>query len=218
MSSAALFTKPSYADADKVGDCPFTHFVLMAFHIAGKSATPVPTKRDNKPQWLMDQHNGSMPCLAPNGVADGTDSVSDSMQIATQALPPTPVDDASLAAAQGFFPSIAKLIKNKDAPGEGGDAELREGLTAALTKLDAHLKATGSSYFSGAAPGFADASIATKLFVISVACAHYKAYTLDAAALPTLAAYQERIFAHPAFAETKYDPADAITGWGEARG
>lgn len=210
-----LFTKPSYADPTQVGDCPFTHFVRMTFYLVGKECKLRPTKPADKPQWLLDA-GGSMPCLAPMGVGDGTGAVSDSTQIASAALPPTAADDASLAAAEGFFLCIAKLIKNKDAPGEGADAELRAALTTALAKLDAHLGE--SLYFGGAGPGLSDASIATKLYIISTAATHYKSFALDASAMPKLSAYQERIFAHPAFAETKYNPADAITGWGEARG
>mmetsp|Transcript_21287 Transcript_21287/g.52250 ORF Transcript_21287/g.52250 Transcript_21287/m.52250 type:complete len:219 (-) Transcript_21287:299-955(-) len=218
MAAPSLLCKPSYKDAATVGDCPFTHFVRMSFALAGKAVAPLPTKKEDKPKWLLDDHNGSMPCLAPAGPADGTGAVSDSLQIATAALPAVPADEASMAAAQGFFPSIAKLIKNKEAVGEGDDVALRAGLTEALAKLDAHLVTAATPFFGGVAPGLSDGLIATKLFVIDVAAKHYKSFTLDASATPALAAYQERIFAHPSFAETKYDPDDAITGWGEARG
>lgn len=218
MLPAVLLCKPSYANPAAVGDCPFTHFVRMSFAIAGTPYTLTPTKPEDKPQWLLDEHKGSMPCFAPNGFSDGSGAVSDSATIAKTALPPSAADEASLAAADGFFPAIAKLIKNKEAVGEGADAELRAGLQAALTKLDAHLASSDAQFFGGAAPGLSDASIATKLFVIATACTHYKEFALDASATPALAAYYERVCKLPAFAETTYDAADAITGWAAARG
>ena len=217
-SSAALLCKPSYADPTKVGDCPFTHFVRFSFAIAGKPYTVAPTKPEDKPQWLLDNFNGSMPCFAPNGIADGTGAVADSVTIAKAALPPSPADEVSLAAADGFFPSIAKLVKNTEAAGQGADPDLRAALTTALGKLDAHLSTVGTPFFGGDQPGLSDASIATKLFVISTAAAHYKDFMLDVNAMPTLAAYYKKIGEHPAFASTVYDAADAITGWGHARG
>ena len=104
------------------------------------------------------------------------------------------------------------------AHGTGADVTLRAALTTALEKLEAHLAVSGGPFFGGAAPGLADAAVAAKLYVISIAAAHYKSFTLSASAMPRLTAYQERFFAHPAFAHTAYNPADAITGWGYARG
>jgi len=220
-----LCAKASYKDPAKVGDCPFTHLVRVAFHLSGRSYTSVPITRnpdgtmEHPPSWLLDIKGGGpgcMPCYAPNGIANGTGAVVESMVIAKAALPPTPADEAALGAEDGLFPAIAKLIKNKDAAGTGADMELRTALRAALGKLEGHLAETGSPFFGGAAPGLSDTSISSKLYVISAAATHYKSFALDNTT-PLLMAYQDRMFAHPAFEKAKYDPDDAITGWGVAR-
>ncbi len=223
----ALLTKASYADPSKVGDCPFSQIVRIAYHLAGKPIIPVPVTRDNEgklvdpPFWLMNilgGGSGCMPCLAPNGAHDGSGATLGGFDIAAAALPPSPADKAALAAEDGLFSAIAKFVKNTDAQGTGADVELRAALTTALAKLEAHLTETGSAFFGGATPGLSDAAIAAKLYVISIAAAHYKAFALSPGATPNLVAYQERIYAHPAFVGAMYEPADAITGWGLARG
>uniref|UniRef100_A0A7S0Q412 GST C-terminal domain-containing protein n=1 Tax=Coccolithus braarudii TaxID=221442 RepID=A0A7S0Q412_9EUKA len=216
--TAALLCKPSYLDPSKVGDCPFTHFARVALHLGGCEYIPWPTAPDAKPNWLLDEHGGSMPCLAPMGFENGDGAVSDSFKIASTALPPTPADTASLAAADGFFPSIAKFIKNTDAVGEGQDVELRQALVDVLVRLDTHLQSSGATFFGGEAVGLADASIATKLFMLECVGNHYKSFTLDSGRMPALSAYQKRMLAVPEFESTKPELADAVTGWGQARG
>lgn len=195
-----------------------SHAVRMAYHLAGIDVECHPCLREAKPQWHIDMHNGSMPCLAPNGLNDGSGSMSDSLTIAKVALPSGPLDDAAMACSQGLFPAIAKLIKNTDPVCQGADVELRQNLDAALAKLETLLVETQNPFFSGTHPGLADSMIATKLYVLSIAAAHYKSYTLDLAKHPALVAYEKRVAALPAFTETQYDANDAILGWGEARG
>jgi len=210
-----LFCKPS-VDGTKVGDCPFTHFARMALELGCKGYTACPTKPEDKPQWLLDKYGGSMPCLAPS--EDGEGAISESAAIAATGMPPTPADDAALATAKPLFLGIAKLIKNTEADGEGADPGLREGLEATLQALDAHLSAAGTPYLAGESPGLADCSVATKLYVIDIAAAHFKSFRLNEEKYPALAAYRTRVYELPAFRKTKYDEADSIAGWGQARG
>ena len=199
-----------------LGDCPFAHYSRMCLALAEKPYKVQPTKREDKPEWHLNDHGGSMPCWCPEW-PEGSGAISDSAQIARMALPPTEADEAVLATAgeAKVFPSIAKYIKNTD---DAEDAALREGLDAALGALDKTLSAAGTPFFSGSSPGHADAWIATKLYVLDVAGGHYKKFAIDADALKTLAEYKARVFAHSAFTSTAYPPAEAIVGWGEARG
>lgn len=214
----ALLTKA--AKDGSLGDCPFTHYARMCLHFAGIDYELRPTKREDKPVWHVKDkphgHGGSMPCWCPEW-PDGTGAISESSAIADMAMPRGEADKAALAAAMEakLFPSIAKFIKNTH---DGEDVALKEGLDSALAALEAHLRVSGAPYFSGEAPGHADAWVATKLYALDVAGGHFKGFALDDEKLCKFAEYKVRVFALPAFTSTAYSPAEAIAGWGEARG
>jgi hypothetical protein len=45
------------------GDCPFAHALRMAIEHKGLEYTLAPHAPDAKPNWLVREHGGSMPCL-----------------------------------------------------------------------------------------------------------------------------------------------------------
>jgi hypothetical protein len=155
--SLTLLCKPSATGG--VGDCPFTQFARMALHARGVAYTVQPTARDAKPAWLLEQHGGSLPCLAPD-VASGEGAVVDSGKIADWAnacnaggngasddcdcesdLAAAAEGDAGgarLAAAKeacgSFFGALARFIKSKGASAsksESLDPCIAEAVTAA---------------------------------------------------------------------------------------
>ena len=89
-----------------------------------------------------------------------------------------------------------------------------EGLNQQLDALEA---CVFTPYLSGAAPGLADAFVATKLYVLLVAGGHFKGFALSQRH-PKVAQYWAAISAHPAFYRTRYPEAEMLHGWGEARG
>ncbi|KAJ8603790.1 hypothetical protein CTAYLR_000192 [Chrysophaeum taylorii] len=208
-----LYCKPS-RDGEGVGDCPFTHYARMAMEVSNQAYQLKPTPKADKPQWLLDDHGGSMPCLAP--VADGTGAVSESAKIAAVALPPTPEDEKSMSETSTLFGSIAKFIKNTD---PSADEELAQGVYAALEKVESRLEVLGTPYLSGKEdPGLSDCSIATKLYVLTVAAPHFKdSFEIPIAKFPRLDEYAKRVFACDAFLKTKYPEDEMIFGWSQAR-
>lgn len=202
----ALLCKPA-RDGVSVGDCPFTHYARMAMRLAGHAHAVAPTRPENKPRWLVDAHDGSLPCYAPQGLGNGHGALAESAAIAQRFLPPTPRDDAVLAATAGLFGAIAGYVKDA-----GDDAAKRAKVDAELTTLEGLLG--GEPFLSGDAPGLADSAVATKLFVLLVAGGHYKGFKLDA---PRVAVYWAAISAHEAFYATRYAEAEMLFGWGQAR-
>ena len=209
-----LFCKPA-SDGICVGDCPFTHYARMALELAGAEYLPMPLKPKNKPDWHVADHGGSMPCLAPRGLYNPAGAVSDSGAIAKGALAPTPADDAALEACGGLFLGIAKFLKNTD---DAKDPDLRAGLDAQLDALERALAAADGPFLSGATPGVADCSVATKLYVLLVGAGHYKSFVLDGNKHGRVGAYYASVSALPAFYSTRYPETELLHGWGEARG
>ena len=213
----------------------------MSFQIAQKPLNVVFLDSDKKPAWLLEEPlNGSMPCLVPSGdINDGTGAIVQSTAIASVALPPTEADKAALAALGGLLPALCGYCK--------GDASKNEALAAAVDKVivngEKHLASTGAAFFSGDAPGYADAHTITKLHVpviipqktyatglTLIACnfhddsdrlhavgSHFNEYELDNAQFPLMSSYCARMFALQSFQDTVYPDKEAIKGWGDER-
>ena len=208
-AQGVLLTKAGKDGAQ--GDCPFTQYAAMSMQLAGASYKLRPTPQEEKPEWHLDAHGGSMPCWAPNGFDDGADAIADSGGIAKHFLAPSTTDTAVLESVGGLFKGIAMLLKNTD---DTKDDELLAGLAEQLDKLEA---CVFTPYLSGTVPGLADAFIATKLYVLLVAGGHFKGFALSQRH-PKVAQYWAAISAHPAFYRTRYSEAEMLHGWGEARG
>ena len=244
-----LLCKPSGC-GNRVGDCPFTHYVVLALRIAGLDHTVTiwpsahlpaclltfqlqmrPTSNAHKPAWLLDSHNGSLPCLVDQPASgDGsisgwlhkfkfkmsvTDVFDRSEQIAEHVLPKTERDADVIHAAAGLFPALARYLKNTD---ESVDSNLEELLNCQLTAVEELLLAVDDCPFaSGAAPGHADCWLASKLYVLHGAGRHFKQFELDATRLPATAAYMQRMFKLDDFNQSKYSIDEMIVGWSEAR-
>lgn len=209
-----LFCKPG-RDGTSLGDCPFTHFARMAMAVAGKDYVLKPTRPDDKPEWLLEKHGGSMPCLTedPDG---GTGAVSESAKIAAAALPPTPADDDAMKVTKGLFPAIANFIKNSN---RGDDEKMLKTLTTELGKLEKHLASLqGGPFLSGTDTlGLSDCFVATKLYVLLYAGGPLKEYAFPNQDFPKVDAYIVKVFSTPEFWETRYDEKEMVHGWTQAR-
>lgn len=138
----------------------------------------------------IDKHGGSIPCLAPS--PDGVGAVSESALIAANALPPTEVDEGSIKASASLFGAIAKFLKNTD---PSTDDALRDGVYGALENLESRLAELGTPYLSGKdEPGLADCSVATKLYVLTVAGEHYKNFAIPVDKFPLVSRYVDTSF------------------------
>ena len=55
-------------DGRSVGDCPFAHAIQIVCAVKKlKRSRCCPHSPTNKPQWLVEEHGGKMPCLVDNG-------------------------------------------------------------------------------------------------------------------------------------------------------
>ena len=209
-----------------MGDCPFTHFVMMTMALKGVGVVVRPCGKDVKPAWLLEKHGGSLPCLTSD-LENGEGAVSDSTQIAKfvdETLGESKLSGVAnadaMAATGSLFGAIAKFLKNTD---DSLDESLHTSLEEQLRHLEVFLRSDGHScaprrfLAHEETPGLADASVAPKLFVLQVAGSHYKKYTLDKGKFPDIAAYQDRVFALPAFQSTRPRENEIIHGWGQGR-
>ena len=50
-------------DGKSNGDCPFAHAIRIALDAKQLAVDVVPHAPDAKPDWLVNDHGGKMPCL-----------------------------------------------------------------------------------------------------------------------------------------------------------
>eukprot|EP00756_Hemistasia_phaeocysticola_P060875 Hpha_TRINITY_DN4396_c0_g2::TRINITY_DN4396_c0_g2_i1::g.50265::m.50265/K05021/CLIC1; chloride intracellular channel protein 1 len=169
-----LFCKAGPGGTGDLGDCPFAHSVQMALALKGADWDTLPVTAEDKPQWLLDECEGKMPCLVHDGKATVETSV-----IVQYIEANFPGDKLSVeqdpSKAWGVFPAIAVLTKNKD-PAE--DAVKRQKLVDALSALGEHLSATGGPFLAGAKPTLPDVDLATKLYCMQHSTRHYAGFDL----------------------------------------
>ncbi|KAG5188654.1 GSH-dependent dehydroascorbate reductase, monomeric enzymes catalyzing the reduction of DHA into asc [Tribonema minus] len=207
-------------DSKSLGDCPFTHYAHMVLRYKGLPVTLVPCAPDAKPDWLVEDHEGKMPCLVHDGEA-----YTESSEIVRyiEYFFPEPTLSPQGASAQmaeameatsGLFPLMARCVKNLDA---AQDAEMVRAIESELKGVDALLRKNGGPFLCGKDLTLADCSFAPKLYHTKTALAQFKNTIIN----PDFAAlhkYMDTIFAHPAFVESSYPPDVVVWGWNSARG
>eukprot|EP01062_Namystynia_karyoxenos_P073815 TRINITY_DN70646_c0_g1_i1.p1 TRINITY_DN70646_c0_g1~~TRINITY_DN70646_c0_g1_i1.p1 ORF type:complete len:259 (+),score=89.09 TRINITY_DN70646_c0_g1_i1:98-778(+) len=216
-----LYCKAGPGGDGDLGDCPFAHMVQMALALKGVEYDLRPTAAESKPQWLLDEAGGKMPCVLHQGVphVESADIMkwADATFGTPGELEPTP-DAAEAVRAAGLFPAIAGYTKCTD---EAACAEKLAAMSAALGKLGAHLATQpADGYASGARPTLVDCDLAAKLYVLQHATKHFLKYDLGTHDFPNADAvrgYWARVSALPAFIKGKYPEETGIWGWTAAR-
>ena len=97
-------------------------------------------------------------------------------------------------------------------PATTENAALESNLVAELTKIDAHLKAAGTTFLDGDALGMADCSLAPKRCQLKVAAMHCKSWEVPES-LAALRQYMGALFETSAFEETVYPEETVVWGW-----
>ncbi|CAM9592732.1 unnamed protein product [Ectocarpus sp. 6 AP-2014] len=213
-----LFCKAA-ADGNALGDCPFTHYVHMVLQYKGLPFKLTPVAPDAKPDWLVEDYEGQMPCLV-----DSKEAYTESANIVdyVEYFYPEPTlsikDSDAVAKAKevtsGVFGSLAKCIKNLN-PKE--DPMLIADAMAELKKVDAFLKKGKGPYLCGEELTLADCSFAPKLYHASTCLAQFK-NTVISPDLASLHKYMDAIYSHEAFTKSSYPPDVIVWGWNNARG
>jgi len=219
-----LFCK-SNNDGSQIGDCPFTHFVQMVMLRKGIHYTVRPTASDAKPDWLVNDYAGKMPCLVHKGQV-----ITDSLAIAEfleKEYPHATLTRQGVMSYQeviektaGFFPAMSAWIKNTD---DSKDSALREAFESQLNILDELIRSTPGQYISGIEANMADLYLAPFFYHGVVALEHFKDYQFyhidGVATRPALENYIARLMDMEEFNDKKayYNVDQIISGWKKAR-
>ena len=114
-----------------------------------------------------------------------------------------------------IFPSLAKLLKNKEF-----DYYSEKALLASLKDFEAFLEQErgGGEFLLGNKISMIDCSLAPKLYILDVATKHFYPDTHKKfEEFKCVQKYMKQIFATKAFKTTKYAPEVMIAGWEAAR-
>ncbi|KAG6491041.1 hypothetical protein ZIOFF_052373 [Zingiber officinale] len=200
--------KAAVGAPDTLGDCPFSHRVLLTLE---EKKIPYDLKLidvSNKPDWFLAiSPEGKVPVLK----ADDDQWVPDS-DVITQILeekypnPPLVAPQEYSSVGSKIFSSFVKFLKSKDA-NDGSEQALIDELQA----LDEHLKAHGP-YINGDNISAVDLSLAPKLFHLVVALDHFKGWKVPEN-LSYVHAYMKNLFERESFCKTKAAKEHVIAGW-----
>jgi len=215
-----LYLKAGPSGSD-LGDCPFAHYVRMVISIKGKGGqcTVKPCVQDSKPEWLVKDLGGKMPCLDHSGKrtiesADIAVYLDETFPEPALRFGDAEKQTGASEAIAGIFPALAKLNKNTESP-----QDLKDGLWNELKKVDAYLDTSESDFLLGDKISLLDCSLAPKLYHLKVTLMQFNPEL--AMRLPSelwyLDAYMTKVFAHRAFNETKCPEETVIWGWENAR-
>lgn len=209
-------------DGQSYGDCPFAHAVRLALEVKDLEYSLAPHGPNNKPDWLVANHGGSMPALEIIGDNDSqTDVLTESREIVSEickrfrphgSLSPPGLAAAEEAAAP-LFGAFARYTKNTEVE---ADSELKKALLLSLCKLDAHLASPGE-WAAGSEMSAADCFLLPKLYHVRTAGAHFKDFEIPAN-FEALQEYMRNGFESQMLYRTAPPPPMVRWGWANARG
>jgi len=210
-----LFVKAG-PDGTSVGDCPFTHFVRAVMAFKGLDCQVRPCTPESKPEWLVKNCGGKMPCLR-----DDERTVTDSSEIVRYIDQKFPKPqfysgaevDAASTLLSGLFPALANYIKKVEY-----DPELEEKLLEETAKLENLLEKSEGPFLFGGNLSVLDLRLAPQLYHMSTTLAKYQPQTLPKVSRTHVGLYTETMQGHLAISSTSYPPEMIIWGWDRARG
>ena len=214
-------------DGTSVGDCPFAHYIRLILEEKG-----LPYKieacagPEDKPNWLLDNYEGKLPCLRHKKEAYVESNVIAAYLDYFFPSEPKPTKDSKAAlkdaeeALTGFFPAVAGYLKDVD----GDDDESAESLTnlrEKLAALEGHL-GDGDGYLDGSGDADAftvlDCRVVPQLYHLTVGIEKFKHGRPDLETeFPKTHGYLTRSMARPSFESTLYSPETIEWGWNNAR-
>lgn len=215
-------------DGTSPGDCPFAHYVRMVLEEKNLPYDLFPKTRKNKPSWLLESYNGSLPALQHDDeVTIESDDIAkriDSTIAPEPSLSSYTEEERALAAAalEGFFPSVARYLTHTG-DGDDVDEERRGDLDRALGKLNAHLEGGGRSgpYLVGDGDHISleDCALAPKIYHLEVCLGAFKKGKVDLEGnYPAVRRYADAVFGRESFRKTSYPRDFVVSGWSDARG
>ncbi|XP_018860724.2 glutathione S-transferase DHAR2-like [Juglans regia] len=194
---------------DILGDCPFSHRVLLTLE---EKKVPYELRLINvtdKPGWFLEVNpGGKVPVVKfdDKWVADSDVIVGILEERYPEPSFITPPEVLTLSVGSKIFGAFVTFLKSKD-PNDGSEQALLDELKA----LDEHLKAHGP-YIAGEKISAVDFSLAPKLFHLEVALGHFKNWTVPES-LTHFHNYKKLLFSRESFEKTKPAKEHAIAGW-----
>ncbi len=185
-----------------------------------------PVLAANKPDWLLQHHDGALPALMHGEV-----TVSDPLKIAEyieQKYPNNPLNRLGslsyqevLERSAQFFPALSAYITNKD---ESLEEERKAAFDRQLDILDEIMRSTPGKFFGGIDMTLADLYLIPQLFHAMVAEGHFKDrsfYTIGTDPdRPALEGYMSRVMDLKEFNDknVRYTVDAVVYGWKVRRG
>jgi len=201
-------------DGESIGDCPFAHFVRAVIIAKGLECKVIPRTKDNKPDWLVNDYDGKMPCLR-----DGEDTITESSTIVNYLETKYPSelvecdqDQSVLHLTQGFFPAFATFMM-----GAEYDPKLEKRLSDEIGKLDRHLETSGGPFLCKKNPTLADMNLGPKLYHLKITLEHFYPKLSNTMLPPRVTTYIDEVLSCAPIAGSSYPPDHIIAGWTAAR-
>lgn len=210
VEPAEVLVKAATGSPDKLGDCPFSHRVLLTLEEKGIPYSMKLVDTSNKPQWFLDVNpEGKVPVLkVAGGWLPDSDKIVEELEKKypdSRKLANTPEQSS---VASGLFGSFARFLK-----GAGPE----EDLLAQLKQLDDALAASGGPYVAGKEFTAVDARLAPALYHIQVALKHFKDWTIPAE-YTHVQEYIKALESRDSFKKTTASKEAVIAGWNRALG
>ncbi|KAG5533307.1 hypothetical protein RHGRI_027485 [Rhododendron griersonianum] len=202
-----LIVKAAAGAPDVLGDCPFSHRVLLTLEEKKIPYKVQLVNLSDKPQWFLEQNpEGKVPVIKfeDKWIPDSDVIVG----IIEEKYPDPPLSPPPEAAsvASKIFPSFIKFLKSKD-PSDGTEQALLDELKA----LDEHLKEHGP-YINGENVCAVDLSLAPKLYHLEVSLDHFKSWKIPES-LTHVNNYIKLFFSRESFKKTVAAKEYVIAGW-----
>eukprot|EP00794_Sanderia_malayensis_P000240 gene240-857_t len=210
-----LFVKAHARFPNKLGDCPFSHRVMMILKAKKIGGSVCPVNLSIKSAEFDDfcARNG-LPTKVPI-IQHGETVIGDSNLIADylDKLRPEPnlvcKDKKIIAAGDKVFLKFSAFVKNKV---KTNDDKLRQALVDELEKLDMFLGSIPGRYLAGDELTHPDCSLLPKLHHVRVASKHYKKFEIPEG-LVNLHGYLLAADSNPVFNATAPTEEAIIEGW-----
>ncbi|MEW5307637.1 MAG: hypothetical protein WDW36_010016 [Sanguina aurantia] len=193
-----------------LGDCPFTHRVLLALEMKQLPYSMRYIDVDNKPAWLQEQFGGKVPLIKfddGGGYLPDSDAIVKELE-ARYPQQPTGQQQEAQQTPSRIFPAFRDFLMSKPED----ESEKEQALISELTALDNTLKQQEGPFLGGKALNLNDASVAPKLYHLSVALPHFKGWAVPAQ-LSSLHTYLAEISKTPEWQHTQYGHDVVIRGW-----
>ncbi|GIL83292.1 hypothetical protein Vretifemale_12128 [Volvox reticuliferus] len=209
MASTVVYVKGDPV-ANKLGDCPFCHRVLLTYERKKVPYTMEFIDFANKPAWLQEASGGKVPVIKEDGKPYMPDS--DVIVVHLENEYPEPSMKSSVPPEIGakLFPAFRGVLMGPPEEQAEKQALLVSELKAINDYLEAH-QAEGP-LFGGQQINATDAAVSPKLYHTIVALKHFKGWELPEEFV-AIRRYMQAIKQLPEWQKTDYEEATLIKGW-----